>query len=188
MSSNIRLRMDECWGKLSDALTANHGHDVKVEYDNLNRAYISEVDGLLVTSNIDLREDRTGDSWRSRPSGKLRFVVTNHYYFLGARADTKQFPEPKAGFDYDKIAAHLHGVVEELKRRVARLEEQEAQEQASQNQLQRVLGKLDPDKDWHAGVEFRVYLGQLRLIVKRDFNDEKWVKLLKFLEKNGYTR
>ncbi len=104
----IKRHKDEVTQKIAGAVRAA-GHTVEMNTAELSgRLFIYRVDGEFARVDVEEQRNRT-TPWRQNGTGRL---------YVSVRAwETQTFPEPNAGFDFEKIAA---AIIEQTARRKER--------------------------------------------------------------------
>ena len=107
----IQARVQGIKDQLAAALTAKGRTVTHTPYD-------VSVDGISI--HLKVSEDGAGGRYSHRGSGKLRIK-------FGGYGSMRQFPEPKAGFDMEKIATEIDNHVKNGLETLARNQKLQAQ-------------------------------------------------------------
>ena len=100
-------RLDRSLAKIAEIVRKKYHHNVVGHMQSglwPNGSIKAFMPAELPYLQIEGSADRTGSTWHRRYTGKLRIQVGDYGNRYNRR---KQFPEPKAGFDHERIAAFI---------------------------------------------------------------------------------
>lgn len=125
---------------------------------------------------IEVRIDRK--NYSHSPTGKLRIRIESFLSPGRGQQRIKYFPEPKAGFDYKKIAGFIKERVEAKKERYKRNLEFNERKAATKEVVERINGNSFSSFGYRVEVSDQ---GKLLLFVHKECTEDQAVKVLRFV-------
>ena len=134
-------------------------------------------DGLLRVDGVYTDFQCSPDyhrGWSCYPTGRLRIKV-------GGYGRVTQFPEPKTGFNAEKIAAEIHHIVEGGKAKAKR--EGEARERKANNDVIAKRLREEFGLEEYAGpIQVDYTTGEMKLKVQMTIDEDEARQILKLLK------